>query len=96
MSKEIALPQIYFKHSIVTDIELSNSKKTQIITIFNNSEINFEEMVIGINTAINRQSKFYNNIKSTQHTFCRVKKEGLDKILFYGKTEFEPNKNQFN
>lgn len=88
MNTEITLPQTHFKHTIVTDIELNNGKKSQIITIFNSSELNFEEMVIGINTAINRQVKFYKNIKSAQHTFCGIRKDGLNKVAMYDKTNF--------
>ncbi|WP_348824016.1 hypothetical protein [Flavobacterium aestuarii] len=96
MSTDIALPQINFKHTIVTDIELINGKKTQVITIFNSCEINFEEMAIGISTALERQSRFYNNIKSTQHTFCSIKEKGLNEIAKYHKQEFKPNNNKFN
>jgi hypothetical protein len=88
MSKEIALNKTKFKHALVTDIELKNGTKTQVVTIFNSSEVNFEEMVIGIDTAIDRQAKFYKNIKATQHNFSSIKKEGLKQFAWFQRKEF--------
>ena len=88
MILELAPQQTNFKHTIVTDVELKSGKKTQVITIFNNSEVNFEEMLIGIDIAFERQDKFYKNIKSTKHTFSTIKKEGLDPFIFMPTKEF--------
>ena len=86
-TQEIPLDQVNFKNAIVSNIELKNGINTQIITIFNSNEINFEEMVIGINTAVYRQSEIYNNIKSIQNTFSSIKNGNLKPFATYIKNE---------
>ena len=82
-TQEIELNQVNFKNAIVSSIELKNGTNSQIITIFNSNEINFEEMVIGINTAVYRQSEIYNNIKSIQNTFSSIKNGNLKPFATY-------------
>ena len=91
--QEIELKQVNFKNAIVSNIELKNGITTQIITIFNSNEINFEEMVIGINTAVYRQSEFYNNIKSIQNTFSSIRNGILKPFATYKKNEITTNTN---
>jgi 6-phosphofructokinase len=88
MNTLLELPQTTFSQTIVTDIELKNGKNTQIITVFNNQDINFEEVSIGIDTAIKRQVEFYKNIKSAKHTLCSIKTGILKPFIFYDKVEF--------
>lgn len=88
MGIKLELPQTTFSQTIVTDIELKNGKNTQIITIFNNNEIDFEELAIGLDTAINRQVEFYKNIKSKKHTLCSIKTGVLKGFAFFPKVEF--------
>ena len=88
-TSEIEIDKVTFKNAIVSNIELKNGKQTQIITIFNSNEINFEEMVIGVNTTIRRQSKFYNNIKSIQNTFNEIENGKLKPFTEYKKQEFK-------
>ena len=87
-TQEIELNQVNFKNAIVSSIELKNGTNTQIITIFNSDEINFEQMVIGINKAVYRQSEFYNNIKSIQNTFSSIQNGKLKPSAKYFKKEF--------
>ena len=90
-TQEIELNQVNFKNAIVSSIELKNGTNSQIITIFNSNEINFEEMVIGINTAVYRQSEIYNNIKSIQNTFSSIKNGNLKPFATYSKNEIVTN-----
>jgi len=88
MDAQIEIPQIFFSLTLVTDLELKNGKKTQILTIFNNQDVEHEEVTIGLNTAINRQSEFYKNIKSAQHTLCSIKSGKLKPFMFFDKVEY--------
>lgn len=90
-TQENELNQVNFKNAIVSSIELKDGTNTQIITIFNSNEINFEEMVIGINTAVYRQSEFYNNIKSIQNTFSSINNGNLKPFATYRKNEIATN-----
>lgn len=96
VQKETVIPNVNLRHAFFSEIELKNGKKTQIITVFNNNDISFEEMEIGLNTSLSRQIKFYNNIKSVQHTFCSINKEGLNKIALYDKVGSEWYNDIFN
>jgi hypothetical protein len=99
MSTEIALNQIGFRNAIVSNIEFENGTQTQIITIFNNKEIHFEEMKIGIDTSLHRINKDYNPIKSVQTTFNRIQDAKLKPCAVYKKEEFsnfKTNNNESN
>ena len=99
MSTEIALNQVGFRNAIVSNIELENGTQTQIITIFNNHEFNFEETKIGIDTSLNRINKDYNPIKSVQTTFNSIQDAKLKPFAVYKKQEFfnlKPNNNESN
>lgn len=99
MSTEIALNQVGFRNEIVSNIELENGTQTQIITIFNNHEFNFEEMKIGIDTSLNRINKDYNPIKSVQTTFNSIQDAKLKPFAVYKKQEFfnlKTNNNESN
>ncbi|QZL00105.1 hypothetical protein K5L04_10410 [Flavobacterium psychrophilum] len=99
MSLEIELNQVRFRNAIVSNIELENGTQTQIITIFNNQEFNFEEMKIGIDTSLNRINKDYNPIKSVQTTFNSIQDAKLKPFAVCKKQEFynlKPNNNERN
>lgn len=85
----IETKQVVLKSALISDIELKNGEKTQIITIFNNRDCPFEEIKIGLDTAIKRIVEFYpHNIKTVQTTLNGITKTGLKPFFFYKKTEF--------
>lgn len=86
-NQEIELNKVSFKNAIVSEIELTNGFKTKVITIFNANEVHFEEMIIGVNTAIYRQAEYHNNIKSVQNTFSNIENAVLKPFATYFKNE---------
>ena len=60
--------QILYKHTLVCEVELTNGKKTKVIVIFNNNELNFEEVNSGMNFAFGRCRNIYKN----SNTFCKI------------------------
>jgi hypothetical protein len=96
MSTEIALNQVGFRNAIVFNIELENGTQTQIITIFNSSEFNFEELKIGIDSSLNRINKDYNSIKSVQTTFNSIQAGKLKSFANYPMQEFSNIKTNHN
>ena len=96
METNIALNQMEFRNAIVSNIELENGTHTQIITIFNNSELHFEEVKIGIDTGLERINKGYSRIKSVQSTFSRLQDGTLKPSAVYQKEFFSNLKNNNN
>lgn len=47
---------IQASHALVTNVEFASGKKSSIVTLFNASDFSFEEINIGVNTALNRQN----------------------------------------
>lgn len=85
----IETKQVVFENALVLDVELKNGEKTQIVTFFNHKDFHFEEMKIGLDSAINRIVGFSpNKIKSVQTTFNSISKAGLKPFAVYGKVEF--------
>ena len=41
-------------HALVTNVQFLNGKKSSIVTLFNTKDFSFEEINIGVNTALNR------------------------------------------
>ena len=74
-----------FKNVIVTEIELKDGSKTQIITIFNHSQIGFEEVNIGVKTALEHSRK----AKSMESTFSSIKGGKLNPFCFFKKTDIK-------
>lgn len=83
-----------FRNAIVSNIEMQNGTQTQIITIFNNHEFNFEEMKIGLDYALQRIHKDYVSIKSVQTTFNSIKDATLKPFATYRKQEFSNHEMQ--
>ena len=61
--------KIRYKHALVCDVELTNGKQTRAIVIFNNDELNFEEINTGMNFAFMR----CHNVHKSSKIFCRIK-----------------------
>lgn len=68
-----------FSNSLITDIEFKNGEHTQMITIFNNDVLHFEEVNIGVNLSI----KNIKNIKTSKNTFCVFRNGRLKESAFF-------------
>lgn len=77
------------RNALVTNIELRNGKTTSIVTLFNSHEFSFEEINIGITTALNRESKFKGNIISKQSAFFSIKDSVLKLFAKFPKQNYE-------
>ncbi|GHS90804.1 hypothetical protein FACS1894203_0320 [Bacteroidia bacterium] len=58
-----------FSNAIISEIELKNGKQTQAVVIFNNCEVDFEEMNAGLNTTLSNCM----NVRKSKNTFCSIK-----------------------
>lgn len=85
---------ISFRNAIVSNIELENGTQTQVITIFNNNEFNFEEIKKGIDENFDRINKNQKSIKSVQTTFSSIENAKLKPFATYKKVDFSNLKNQ--
>lgn len=64
---------INLKHALVSNIKFNNGTETKVIIIHDNFKLNFEEMNIGLNTALNRINSYKNNIDSINTSFGSIK-----------------------
>ncbi len=60
-------------HAIVTEVLLKNGKRTQIITLFNQNEINCEEIELGVKEGLQHNRETY----SYKSSMCAGVKQGL-------------------
>jgi hypothetical protein len=74
-----------FNNAVVFDIELLNGKQTSVTTIFNNKEVDFEEIVAGMNRAFER----CDNVKSIQPSMGSIRGGTFKPVFFYQKREFD-------
>jgi hypothetical protein len=51
-------------HALITNVELTNGKKSQVVTLFNFKDVGFEEVYIGVYNALSMQE----HITSMQST----------------------------
>lgn len=48
MNTTSEIKTVPFSNALITNVELADGSTTQIVTLFNNSEIGFEEVTIGV------------------------------------------------
>lgn len=72
------LKNLTVSHALVTNVEFESGKKSSVITLFNNSDLSFEEMNIGVTTSLKRQS--YLGIEKVKTTFYSLKNGVLNKL----------------
>lgn len=65
-------------HALVTNVKFSNGKTSSVVTLFNRADFSFEEMNIGVNTALNRQ--YWLGIVETKTIFYRFLNGRLKKV----------------
>jgi hypothetical protein len=75
--------------ALVTNVELRNGKTTSIVTLFNSSEFSFEDISIGVTTALNRESEFEDSILSKQSALFSIKNSALKLISRFPKVSYE-------
>ena len=85
MKKELPQNINTFKNVIVTEIELKDGTKTQMITIFNHSQIGFKEVNVGIKTALEHSQ----NVKNMESVFSSFKDGAIHPICWFNKTPIE-------
>lgn len=68
-------------HAMVTQVGLKNGSVTAMVTLFDNSLIGFEEVKIGVNTALQLEE----NVMSEQSTLYTLNNGKLDKFTDYDK-----------
>lgn len=78
-------------HALITNVELSNGKKSQVITLFNLHEVGFEEVNIGVANALSMQE----HILSMQSTLNVIKDGKPKESLWFDKKVFT-NDNRYN
>ena len=71
-------------HALVTNIELPNGKTNSIVTIFNSHEFSFEELSIGITSALYRGASF-DEYTSRQSTLYSINDGKLKKAAGFPK-----------
>lgn len=71
-------------HALITNVELSNGKKSQVVTLFNFKEVGFEEVNIGLANALSMQQ----HISSMQSTLNVIKDGQLEESSFFAKRVF--------
>ncbi len=77
-------------HALITHVELKNGKVAPIITMFNCSEIDFEEVNIGVTTTLSRQNKFNGGFISRVSKLYRLKKGEIELITEFQKHYYNP------
>jgi len=75
-----------FKSALKFEIELLDGSQSQLITIFNGSEVNFEDLVKHTETALS--DKTNNNIKSVQTTLGYIGNGFFENVAIYNKVIF--------
>lgn len=74
-----------FKNALVTDVELKNGCRTQVLTVFNHSDIDLEVVNIGIREALAKSHRAV----SMQSSFYSIKTGELKKVLEFERTEIQ-------
>lgn len=78
-------------HALITNVILKNGNNAPIITMFNCADFSFEEIKIGVDTAINRHDKIQLDAVSKQSTLYRVNNGNLKSVAIYPKTNINTN-----
>lgn len=85
---------INLKHALVTEIELKNGKKTQIVTFFNFTELSDDAINFGVKTGLEHSK----NVVNMQSTLCSFKTGVVKPFMFFDKNNivpYDPNKDSF-
>ncbi|MGV0756782.1 hypothetical protein ACTS9E_14530 [Empedobacter brevis] len=78
---ELAPLQTLYKNALITSVKLKNGKTTQMITVFNSSELNFEELNIGVKKGLERTRK----AESMQSTLYILKGSETEPVIHFEK-----------
>lgn len=78
-------------NAMLFEIELKNGKKSMITTIYNNSDLDFEELVSHTQIALKKSNK----IKSVKTTVGSLRSGKFEGIFFYDWLEYTKSKTAF-
>lgn len=87
---EITSLQQLYKNALITSVKLKNGQTTQMITVFNNSELNFEEINLGIKKGLERT----HNVQSMQSVLCVLTGKEIEPVIKFDEqplTDYKPN-----
>ena len=84
-SGETISSDVKFSNTIVSEIELTNGEITQVVTLFNHRDVNFEEMNIGINMTFSRCG----NVAKSKNTFCSLKSGKINPFGLFDEIAWE-------
>ncbi|MBO6185053.1 MAG: hypothetical protein J6O88_10280 [Chryseobacterium sp.] len=71
-------------NAMIFEIELKNGKKSMMTTIYNNSDLDFEELVSHTQIALKKSNK----VKSVKTTVGSLRSGQFEGIFFYDHLEF--------
>lgn len=69
MNTASEIKTVPFSNALITNVELKDGSTTQIVTLFNNSEIGFEEVMIGVRKTL----EFTPDAFAMKNEFMRIK-----------------------
>lgn len=69
----IDVTEVNLPHAIVTEVLLKNGKTAQVITLFNQNDLNCEEVQVGVLDSLKRLE----NTEAYKSTFCSGAKKGF-------------------
>jgi len=78
-------------HALITNVELSNGKTTQVVTFFNIKDVGFEEVNIGVSNALSMQK----HVTSMQSDLT-VMKNGKPKLEAHFEKKIFTNENRYS
>jgi hypothetical protein len=78
-------------HALVTNVELANGKKSQVVTLFNFKDIGFEEVNIGVYNALSMQE----HVTSMQSDLTVIK-NGKPKLEAHFEKKVFTNENRYS
>jgi len=70
-----------FSNAIVSEVELTDGKRTQVVVIFNQRELHFEDINIGLNMSLSRCK----NVSKSKNTFCSIRNGILKPFALFQK-----------
>lgn len=74
----IDVTEVNLPHAIVTEVLLKNGKTAQVITLFNQNDLNCEEVQVGVLDSLKRLE----NTEAYKSTFCSGAKKGFLKPVW--------------
>lgn len=74
---ELATLKSFYKNALITSVKLKNGQTAKMVTVFNNTELNFEELNIGVKKGLERTRK----AETMQSTLYVLKESEIEPII---------------